>query len=378
MRKALILVVFLMPGLGIAHAGTSGSIALPSGLVDFEDAECNNFDTMVPEHYEVPVVGDYTTQLDLRVHVLAVQTPVETASAIMDQVTTVYEPLAIRVIPTIEPVDLQVEISPDTSATAPVLSTSHSQAFIDASKEYFGGTRPSTADVVYTMLGGELASSVAGQADCVGGIAHDDAAFSVGEATWQNDRSMHASAAIAGHEIAHLLAAHHHFANCAEGKPADAVSYFRPCTLMINDVGLMSLKFSTLEGAVVRRWALDHLRPTPDPEPTTEPEPEPEPESTPEPTVIARRVELDVLDGRLTGTVVAPTDKEECSASVPVHLQRRRDGKWRGFRRALTNDESLYSFEIEKPGKYRVRAPKVLRDPYECSVAVSRAIRQPA
>jgi hypothetical protein len=358
-----------------AHASDP---AVPTSVqfVDVMDAECSSTDTLAPEHHEVPVVGDYTTPVDLRVHVLAVQTPPDVAARIMARAKTVFEPLAIRVISTIEVVDLQVPIPPDTSATTPVLSSSHSQAFIDASKEYFGGTRPPTADVVYTMLGGELASAVAGQADCVGGIAHDDAAFSVGEATWDNDYEIHRSAGIAGHEIAHLLAAHHHYANCAEGNPDDAVAYFKPCTLMINDVGLLSLKFSTLEGAVVRRWALDYLGPDkkPDPDPTPEPQPDPEPD--PDPQTFTRTVALEQGDGSLNGTVTSAPKADFCTSDVPVKLQRKRDGKWRTIATATTDDLSSFTFPVTRVGTYRAKAPVVEFDDGDvCSAAVSPKVK---
>jgi hypothetical protein len=360
-----------------AHASDPAPPA-PAQLIDVMDAECSSLDTLAPEHHEVPVVGDYTTPVDLRVHVLAVQTPPDIAAQIMALVKTVYEPLAIRVIPTIEVVDLQVPIPPDTSATAPVLSSSHSQAFIDASKEYFGGTRPPTADVVYAMLGGELASAVAGQADCVGGIAQDDAAFSVGEATWEDDYEIHRSAGIAGHEIAHLLAAHHHFANCAEGNPDDAVAYFKPCTLMINDVGLLSLKFSTLEGAVVRRWALDYLGPDkkPDPDPAPEPDPQPEPEPEHDPETFSRSVALEHGDGSLNGTVDSEPDADFCTQDVPVKLQRKRDGKWRTIAAATTDHLSSFTFPVTRAGTYRAKASLVEFDDGDiCSAALSPTVK---
>jgi len=374
--RALLLALFLLSSAMVRAHASDPAVPTSVQFVDVMDAECSSTDTLAPEHHEVPVVGDYTTPVDLRVHVLAVQTPPDVAARIMARAKTVFEPLAIRVISTIEVVDLQVPIPPDTSATTPVLSSSHSQAFIDASKEYFGGTRPPTADVVYTMLGGELASAVAGQADCVGGIAHDDAAFSVGEATWDNDYEIHRSAGIAGHEIAHLLAAHHHYANCAEGNPDDAVAYFKPCTLMINDVGLLSLKFSTLEGAVVRRWALDYLGPDkkPDPDPTPEPQPDPEPD--PDPQTFTRTVALEQGDGSLNGTVTSAPKADFCTSDVPVKLQRKRDGKWRTIATATTDDLSSFTFPVTRVGTYRAKAPVVEFDDGDvCSAAVSPKVK---
>lgn len=376
-------VVLTLLGFGVVDVGASErTLHVPRNLIDVQDTECSSLDTVAPEHHELPVVGDYTTILDFDVHVLVVGVSQEIATRVMKYAKDVYAPLNIRLRVIYEAVDLKIDVPPDTSATGQVISASESQAYINASKEYFGGVRPPHADAVYTMLGGELASAVAGQADCVGGIAYPDAAFAVGEVRWDNARREKVSGKIAAHELAHLLGAHHHYANCAQGNPNDIISDFTPCTLMFNDVGLVSLHFSTLEGAVTRRWALDYLgdqrAPAPSPSPSSSPSSSPQPEPSPTRTPIAgeRTVNVSLEDAAVVGEVVVADDAYWCGSDVPVVLQRSNNGKWRKVRRLATDEESSFRFEITEPGRYRVRAPQVEFDDGDtCGVAVSRVLR---
>jgi hypothetical protein len=330
----------------------------------------------VPDTFETPVVGDWTTPVTLDVQVILVGVAPEGAAAIMRHVVDTYAALNIQVKWQAESVDLKIDPAPDTSATGAILSTSDSEAFIQASKDYYGGQRPWWADVVYTMIGGELASSVAGQADCVGGIAFPDAAFAVGEAETDNPGRIHVSARIAAHEIAHLLAAHHHFANCVEGNKDDLVEYFTPCTLMINDVGLVSLGFSTLEGAVVRRYALDYAVDTP----TSPPQPDTEPEPDPEAVVVERDVTLgvnknNVAKGRVTSDA---DDSDFCTNGTPIMLERRnRAGRWVEIDETTTNTYAAFAFRLTKPGRYRATAPEDHPTiDVTCAPAVSPSIRR--
>lgn len=151
-----------------------------------------------------------------------------------------------------------------------------SVGLIEQTKDLFpDGERPPGADAVLMFTSANLTApglgdAVAGQADCVGGIEFPTKAFVVVE-----DRSGDAPtnfgpltlfgqtpAKIAAHELAHLFGAHHQYANCAEGIPSEAEdAEASPCTVMFNDVGLVSLAFSALEGSVVRGYALRHLEP---------------------------------------------------------------------------------------------------------------------
>lgn len=143
-----------------------------------------------------------------------------------------------------------------------------SQEFIDAGKAHYGGQRPPGVDVVYVATDGTgLEGSVAGRADCLGGIRYPEAAFAMG-LLYRHQQSfslagfgvlMDTGAKVLTHEVAHLLGAHHHYANCAEGAATQLPrgDLLGPCTVMINDVGLAWLHFSTLEGAVVRGYTAE-------------------------------------------------------------------------------------------------------------------------
>jgi hypothetical protein len=114
-------------------------------------------------------------------------------------------------------------------------------------KRRYGGQRPFGTHLVYVLTSKDLTDAVigdslAGQADCIGGVAYPENAFAVGEAD-----PGHGAKTMA-HELGHLMGGHHHWANCGES----LLSGDNLCTLMINDVGLASLVFSTLNGWIVR------------------------------------------------------------------------------------------------------------------------------
>lgn len=361
-------VVLGLIALCLSATSVGASEDLRPAAIDRE-ASCSSTSTLAPEHHEVPVVGDYTTPLDLDVHVLLVGVDPGYAELVFNHVARVYAPINILVKPVFEEVSLEIDPPPDTSAASPILSTSESGAYIQASKDHFGGYRPAHADVVYTMLSGEISSSVAGQADCVGGIAYPDAAFAVGESGADSLSGQRRSAKIAAHEIAHLLAAHHHFANCAQGDPNDIAQYATPCTLMFNDIGLISLKFSTLEAAVVRRWGLDYLQ--------GESVPPPPPEE-PETRYVDRSVTLEVnRKGLATGSVGFTRDGgESCAQEVPLVVQRKKKARWRPFDTTVTDIDSQFTYRIEGPGTYRIRATELeTEDGFTCGKADSPAVR---
>lgn len=94
--------------------------------------------------------------------------------------------------------------------------TDNAQEIIDLAKEELGGARPQGIDIVCILTDLDIqlpgiGSGVAGLADCIGGVAHDDRAFAVGEyfdeipigpATFHKD----ATAKILAHEVGHLMA----------------------------------------------------------------------------------------------------------------------------------------------------------------------------
>jgi hypothetical protein len=223
-----------------------------------------------PDCFEpVPAAVAATTgdPIDVHIHVvLDAGVGLERARAVMDRAAVAYEPLGIRLVPSFARADF---------------ATDDVDELLVALKKLFGGKRPPWAHVVYLLTTRDIAqdsatgpnTGVAGKADCIGGVAFPESSFVVGEAqedsttgiapfTWFREDT----AKIAAHEIGHLFGAHHHYANCAQGVP-DEPTDVSPCTLMFNDVAFMSLRFSSLNAAIVRGHAEAYLEPVTAPAP---------------------------------------------------------------------------------------------------------------
>lgn len=142
----------------------------------------------------------------------------------------------------------------------PAIST---QGLVDASKALVGGSRPEGIDLVYTISSKYL-TDAAGFSDCIGGVRYPDRAFAVGEVADELNLGLNfyvdGTGKIAAHEIGHLLGAHHHYANCAEGAvpPTDIVRDLdpAPCTVMFNFSDFQSAHFGSLEATVIRGHVL--------------------------------------------------------------------------------------------------------------------------
>lgn len=229
---------------------TAAALAAPTAAAQpIETGEPPNCTELVP----TALSTDYSTPLVLRVRVLLDGVLPAVAEQAIDVAARSYAPLGIR---------LQVDY-----AQAPATTATDPAAFFSAARAATGGVRPDGVHLVYTMTtrdlvgSGASGQSVAGQADCIGGIAFADRGFAVGEvddsppydAPGPGTMFGETTAKIAGHELGHLLGAHHHYANCAEAPIGDEDA--SGCTLMINDVGLAELRFSSLNAAMIRGHA---------------------------------------------------------------------------------------------------------------------------
>ena len=155
--------------------------------------------------------------------------------------------------------------------------TTNAQEIINLAKAQLGGTRPAGIDVVYVVTDIDiqlpsLGNAVAGLADCIGGVAHADRAFAVGEMgvlvpgeggipigpiAFYKDLT----AKIAAHELGHLMGGHHHYQECGTAATvAVGRGELGPCTLMTNAVDFQTLPFSTLNGIVVRGHAEEYAK----------------------------------------------------------------------------------------------------------------------
>ncbi|HEY9422939.1 MAG TPA: zinc-dependent metalloprotease family protein [Thermoanaerobaculia bacterium] len=231
--------------------------ATSSAAIDPEDP--NACLEAVPDAIGLPGVTDLGQTISLDVAVLLDNVSVSQADAIMDRAALSYAPIGV---------DLNV-----VSYTAVVFdSRTEGDALIQQAKDYFGGTRPKGADLVYILTSRDLTTdgdtSLAGLADCIGGVRFGHHAFAVGEAVGIEEDvlgpfrlNVDAHPEVAAHELGHLMGVHHHYANCVEGNLQGDADDLSPCTLMFNFVDFQSLNFSVLEGAVARGHAVKYAKP---------------------------------------------------------------------------------------------------------------------
>lgn len=218
----------------------------------------------VPESISLTGVTDDGQNIDLHTMVLLDGIRKKLGKKIMTGAQESYEALALTIVPQFR------KVAFEGGGTEPGMDdepgpTGDTSMLIDQSKEFLGGGRPEGIDLVllltnkdlYYMDGEERQYFVAGMADCIGGVRFDDHAFAVGEGISPYTESSGDETfvnVVAAHELAHLLGAHHHYGNCAQGEDEG-----RPCTIMFpGRIDMGSPNFGTLEAATVRGHAVDH------------------------------------------------------------------------------------------------------------------------
>jgi hypothetical protein len=339
-------------------ASTTSATSAPSPRLDDEEG-CLE---AVPDEYSVASVTDDGHESVLDVHVLLDDVPLSDGQGVMKAAARPYSEINVKLEPTFEEVSF-----PPATTTAEGNGTLDPEVAFQLAREQTGGYRPHGTDVVYVMTSKDLVSSgaaggaVAGQADCIGGVRYPEFAFAVGETEPDPSGDYWFGSIVTGHEIGHLLGAHHHYANCAQGNPDDIVEYFTSCTLMFNDVGLISRRFSTVEGAVVRGHMLAYADETP----TGPPEP------------AARELTLKVRNGRAQGKV--DTNVGGCQDLVDVSIQRKENRRWVERALATTVENGSYKIRLSQPrGTYRAVVAETVGHDGEtwrtCERAVSKAV----
>jgi hypothetical protein len=242
--------------LGVAVGGFSSAGASVAGNLQFT-ADCPI------EDQTVLLDPDDGRTIDLDVLVLLDGVDQARGETIFADVGRPYDELGVRVVPT-----YQVADPPFTKITASGIMGEAKARFPDAKV-------PAEYDLVEVLtskdITGASGSSTAGLANCLGGIRDDTRAYEVSEAgTAEDDAgtrlvpqlpattlSVKKAAKITAHEMGHLLGAQHYYSNCAEGiDPDDELSDKSPCTLMFPDVNPASLHFDTLNGRIVRGYAV--------------------------------------------------------------------------------------------------------------------------
>ncbi|HEV2756579.1 MAG TPA: zinc-dependent metalloprotease family protein [Actinomycetota bacterium] len=232
---------------------------LPTRIDDAED--CGQ---PVPDGVAVRNVNDDGQTISLDVLVLLDGVPIERGHEVMTKTAEAYAPLDISLDYRFE----EVAFEPEEPATDTSRSKSDSMVLLEDAKKWTLGARPADADAVYVLTAKNIPEA-AGRADCIGGVRYPQRAFAVGEdLPYEGFDGLfykNGTAKIVGHEIGHLMGAHHHYANCAQGTPGAVEEVGpTPCTLMFNFVDFMSLIFNNLEGSVVRGYALKHAAGGPD------------------------------------------------------------------------------------------------------------------
>lgn len=254
MKRALAVLAALAAAIAVsaANAPTSNAqaIELPDllGEVDellgFEEAllSCTEFIPQAISLQQVP------TTLDVMVLLDGVERSV--AEAAVEDMRVAYSPLDITVVADYQSVSF---------------TTTDAAELNQAAKDHFGGERPAGFDVVYTMTSkditsdGPLGGNVAGMADCIGGIRYPDRAFAVGEVIADGPGGLlgipipllsgsDQTGKTMAHEIGHLLGGHHHYFSPEGLLAADP----NIGSLMGPSLGIISLKFSTLNSLMVR------------------------------------------------------------------------------------------------------------------------------
>ncbi len=255
---AAVLAILVLAAPAIAHVREPGRTESTRA----QRADDNVFEIGVPDcGSPVPaaVSTRFTSSVSLDVTVLVDgSTPID-PQRVMSLVAQSYGPLGITVAPSYRRVAFR-----GTSA----------EGLIDQARSLFGGRRPAGSDVVLVLTTKDIEQdgdrSVAGLADCIGGVAFADRAFAVSQVFASDTERFgvgpltlfaNLSAKVPAHEIGHLLGAQHHFANCVEGiRSLLNQLEVSPCTLMFNSVDVSSLNFSTLNGQVVRGHAEAYAR----------------------------------------------------------------------------------------------------------------------
>ncbi len=126
-------------------------------------------------------------------------------------------------------------------------------------RKAYGGVRPAGIDVVHVLTD----NFAGGFADCIGGVAYPEKAFSTGSLHYKTEGLVPVptvkAAVIVAHEIGHLLGGQHQQGNCVEAAPQQAQQpasdgSVGPCTVMSPGAAMVSETFSTLERATIRSY----------------------------------------------------------------------------------------------------------------------------
>ncbi len=254
--------------LGFGGPVTYEAIAAATDAGEAPDAEvpCNGDDEGLgppPQNVLDAALADDGQIVQLDVLVLLDGVDETYAATFFEKVSLPYREIDIAVVPTFE-------VVPDGAITSNVTTE-----IIDQAKGLMPDRRvPDEYDVVELLTNRNITAlgldAVAGQAECIGGAAFKEHSFNVSEAQEGTEQGgivfgpvilvPNVAAKITAHEIGHLFGGQHHFANCVEGLRADEATTedSSPCSLMFNSADFMSLHFGTVNGKIIRGYALEY------------------------------------------------------------------------------------------------------------------------
>jgi len=216
---------------------------------------------------DTAVVFDLDTGEWVNLDVLVLLDGVDESAArsMFEKVSIPYADFKVRVVPTFEVAD-------------PPFTGDSSQGIIDQARSRFpAGKVPAEYDIVEVLTSKDIQAlgqyAVAGQADCLGGLAYDERSYEVSEAgipglpeegipVGPATFGANYAAKITAHEMGHLLGGQHHYANCVEGNhPGEELNGdTSPCTLMFNAADFVSLHFGTVNARIARGYAFRYAR----------------------------------------------------------------------------------------------------------------------
>lgn len=292
----LSLVIVAIAGLALTAAGPSADAATEEPVFDIE-VDCQQFvprqepgvsgitDAGDDVRLDVLVLIDTSSTLGVAQQLRDADTEQERAAAqaAFDALVDDIEPRILPGDQSYADLDINYDLEYDlylpfnddgTPRDRSTEDARHSQLLIDGAKDQFDGTRPEGTDVVYVITDQDIfhpsvGDAVAGQADCIGGVEWDEHAFAVGEVPDYADLPLgpiifyrEATAKIMGHEIGHLMGAHHHYQTCGHHAVGETLAGgFGACSLMTNFVDFTTYEFSVLNGGIIRanavEWAHD-------------------------------------------------------------------------------------------------------------------------
>lgn len=256
-RSLIATVIATTVALGAAAPGSARG-----RIIDRDPEDCTE---SVPASWSpAGIVGGSEIKLQVLVVTDGITQP--DALTVIQGAARAYAPLNIQLVPTFKKLVLPgdgYKANPDGTKQP----TADASELVAQARLLLGGTRPTGIDLVYVATNKDLHldgdDSISGYADCTGGIRYPNRAFAAGEA-WGSVETLgplnfytDAAAKIAGHELGHLLGAHHHYANCVQGIESSDANNRDPsvCTLMYQDTDLQSLRFGSLEAVVIRGHA---------------------------------------------------------------------------------------------------------------------------